>query len=53
MIVALEMPRGLFEMKLYEQAFESLYVFFVLMLFGYFYTAFTGKDLATKEKETL
>ena len=40
-------------MKLHEQALESLYVFFVLMLFGYFYTAVTGKDLATNEKETL
>ncbi len=37
-------------MKLHEQALESLYVFFVLMLFGYFYTELTGKDLGIVEK---
>ena len=38
-------------MKIHEQALESLYVFFVLMLFGYFYTEFTGKDLGIQDHE--
>ncbi len=38
-------------MSLLKQAFESLYVFFVLMLFGYLYEMTTGKDFGIKEED--
>jgi len=32
-------------------AFESIYIFFVLMLYGYFYEELTGKEYGLRDQD--